>query len=131
MNQRLCSLFLVALPYAAGCGAPGGSLRATIKQYESGNVNAASRECWDVSQDAEYLSDKAHTRYLVYCGLTHYRLGRRGEGQRLLVQGNMEYLDGKSSWLKPAIVDELYKALDDLEGRPHMRPTRESFRKRR
>lgn len=121
------SASVVALP---GCGAAGNYVRTSIHQYEVGNYNAASRACWEASHDQEYMNEKAHVRYLVYCGLTSYRLGRRDEAQGMLRQGNNEYLRGRSNWLKPAIVDELYKAMDDLDGQQHARPTRESFRMR-
>ncbi|NUP07580.1 MAG: hypothetical protein HOW73_16150 [Polyangiaceae bacterium] len=111
----------------SGCGTPGGFVRLSVRQYEVGNYNAASRACWDASEDEDYLNDKAHVRYLVYCGLTHYRLGRREQARAMLHEGNVEYLQGRSNWLKPAVVDDLYKALDDLEGRTIARPTRESF----
>lgn len=123
----LCTALAAAAMVVTGCGTAGGYVRATIHQYEVGNFNAATRACFEVSQDEDYLNDKAHTRYLVYCGLTHYRLGRRTEAHEMLAQGNAEYLQGRSNWLKPGVVDELYKALDDLDGRNHARPTRESF----
>lgn len=106
-----------------GCGGPPGlSLRPSINQYEAGNYNAAAHECYEIGEDSQYLNDKAHVRYLAYCGLAYYRIGRRAEARPLLLGADVEYVRGRSNWLKPGIVDELYKALDDVDGRPHPRP---------
>jgi hypothetical protein len=108
----------LVFPLIAGTlGCAGGSIRAGIGTYEAGNYNRAAAHCDELAEYEEELNDKAHVRYLVYCGLTRYRLGNRAEAQRLLTQGNLEYSQGRSRWLKPAIVDEMMKALDDLEGR--------------
>jgi len=126
------ALGFVALVTASssGCGTPGHFVKASMNDYEVGNYNLAARACWRASEEEEYMNDKARVRYLVYCGLTNYRLGKRAEAQPMLASGAKRYLRGKSNWLKPAAADELYKALDDLEGRPHARPTRDSFRGR-
>ena len=123
----IAAMCALALP---ACGSPGGNVRATINQYEVGNFNAAAHACWQTSDGEEHLNDKAHMRYLVYCGLTYYRLGRRAEARQMLTRGNEEYLSGRLGWLKPAIVDELYKALDDLEGRVHPRPRQDKLQAR-
>ncbi len=115
MTRRVGALLLLALPSAA-CGA-GSAMRAGIATYETGNYNRAAVHCAELAEHADELSEKAHVRYLVYCGLTHYRLGHRAEAQRLLALGSGEYTFGKSRWLKPSIVDQMNKALDDLEGR--------------
>lgn len=116
--HKLLGLVFVSSVAATACGGSlGGHVRNTISRYEVGNYNAAANHCGEVSDFEADLNDKARVRYLVYCGLTHYRLGKREEARGQLAQGADEYLQGKSNWLKPAIVDELYKALDDLEGR--------------
>lgn len=111
-------LTLVALPLllcSAAC--VGGQVRAGIGSYEAGNYNRTAVHCEEMADGEDAMNDKAHVRYLVYCGLTKYRLGHRAEAQRMLALGNEEYTQGSSRWLKPAIVDEMLKALDDLEGR--------------
>lgn len=117
------ALAIALLAALSGCGAPPGlSIRPSIHQYEAGNYNAAAHECWEVGPDAVYLNEKAHVRYLAYCGLAYYRIGRRADARPLLLRADVEYVQGRSNWLKPGIVDELYKALDDLEGQRHPRP---------
>lgn len=106
----------------SACGIAGGELRSGINRYEVGNFNAAARHCGTLDDVHDELSDKAHTRYLVYCGLTHYQLGKRDSARELLVEGANEYERGPENWLKPRIVNELYKALDDLHGAPTRRP---------
>jgi hypothetical protein len=114
-SRCIAALVFPLVAMTAGCA--GGSVRAGIGTYEAGNYNRAAAHCDEMAEFEEDLNDKAHVRYLVYCGLTRYRLGDRAEAQRLLSQGNLEYSQGRSRWLKPAIVDEMMKALDDLEGR--------------
>jgi hypothetical protein len=99
-----------------GCGV-GGDVKYSISNYEVGHYNDAAQSCWDMGGREDEMNDKAHVRYLVYCGLTQYKLGRRREAQRMLALGSEEYTRGRASWLKPGIVDEMLKALDDLEGR--------------
>lgn len=123
--STLCSSTVVTLCLmSAACGAPPGlSLRPSVNQYEAGNYNAAAHECYEIGEDSQYFNDKAHVRYLAYCGLAFYRTGRRADAKPLLLRANVEYVQGgRSNWLKPGIVDELYKALDELEGQPHPRP---------
>ena len=107
---------------ALGCSVVGRELRGGITRYEVGHYNAAERHCGELDQVHDELSDKAHVRYLVYCGLTQYKLGNRGDAKHLLTEGASEYEQGNDGWLKPRIVNELYKALDDLDGSPHERP---------
>ena len=128
--RLVLGLLIIACGASSACLTPGHYVKDSMEHYEVGNYNLAARACWKASEDEQYMNDKAHVRYLVYCGLAHYRLGHRAQAQPLLVSGEGEYLKGKSNWLKPATADELYKALDDLEGRPHARPTRDSFRGR-
>ncbi len=104
-----------ALFLLTGCGV-GGQVRAGMGRYEVGNYAQASDACSEMRGDEASMNDKAHVRYLVYCGLTEYRLGNRSDAARLLAQGSGEYQQGRTSWLKPIIVDEMLKALDDLNG---------------
>lgn len=114
-----CLGVLTLTTVGVGCGPSlGGQVRASMGRYEIGNFNSAATICSDIAGDGEAdLNAKAHVRYLVYCGLTHYQLGDRQAAHPMLAQGAQEYVEGRASWLKPAIVDELYKALDDLDGR--------------
>lgn len=109
----------LGLVVTTGCGPSlGHQIRESMSRYEVGNVNSAANICSGIETDGEAdLNPKAHVRYLVYCGLTRYKLGDRKSAHPMLAQGAEEYVQGRASWLKPAIVDELYKALDDLDGR--------------
>jgi hypothetical protein len=102
-----------------GCGV-GGQVKAGMGRYEVGNYHEAADVCSEMRADESSMNDKAHVRYLVYCGLTEYRLGNRTEAGRMLARGSGEYSRGGSNWLKPIIVDEMLKALDDLNGRAAM-----------
>lgn len=120
MEARRANLLLLAvtLPIVTTItGCVGGQVRAGIGSYEAGNYNRTALHCDEMADEEDDMNDKAHVRYLVYCGLTKYRLGHRAEAQRMLALGSEEYTQGSSRWLKPAIVDEMMKALDDLEGR--------------
>ncbi|MFO0547352.1 MAG: hypothetical protein U0271_03130 [Polyangiaceae bacterium] len=117
----------MTLSLQVGCVRVGRNVKTVINRYEVGSFNAASRQCSELAQLQDEMNEKAHVRYLVYCGLTHYRLGRRPNAQLLLSRGVDEYQQGRSSWIKPGIADEMYKALDDLEGRPHARVTPPPF----
>jgi hypothetical protein len=116
MSHRAPSACFVLTCSLVGCSV-GRDLRAGIERYERGNYNSTAQICWEMSEHEDEMNDKAHVRYLVYCGLTQYRLGRREEALRMLSQGSGEYARGRTGWLKPAIVDEMLKALDDLQGR--------------
>ncbi len=119
------------IAFGSGCTSPAGYLRAATGQYEVGNYNSAAYECEGARDDEPYMNDKGHVRYLVICGLASYRLGRHDEARAMLARGSDEYLRGRPNWLKPSIVDDLYKALDDLEGKPHARPNRDNFEEAR
>lgn len=105
-----------ALFLLGGCGV-GGQVRASMGRYEVGNYKQTADACSEMRADEASMNDKAHVRYLVYCGLTEYRMGNRSDAARMLALGSGEYQQGRSSWLKPIIVDEMLKALDDLNGR--------------
>lgn len=133
IGPRVLAFAVAAMTLVGGvsCARVGRGVKNVINRYEVGSFNAASQGCAHLAQVQDQMNEKAHVRYLVYCGLTHYRLGRRDNAQVMLARGANEYMQGRSSWLKPAIVDEMYKALDDLEGRPHARATPPPFRPKR
>jgi len=121
-NKDLMKLGLVSFVIVSacsfGCNGVGRQVRTTVDRYEVGNYNAAARACYDVSDAEEDMNDKARVRYLVHCGLAHFHLGNQGEALDYLKQGVREYANNRrGNWLKPGIVDEAYKALDELEGR--------------
>jgi len=99
-----------------GCGV-GGQVKASMGRYEVGNYHEAADQCSNMRGDETAMNEKAHVRYLVYCGLTEYRLGNRTSAERMLARGSDEYSQGRAGWLKPIIVDEMLKALDDLDAR--------------
>ena len=98
----------------SGCGV-GGQVRASMGRYEVGNYHEAADQCANMRGHETAMNEKAHVRFLVYCGLTEYRLGNRTHAERMLARGSDEYSQGRAGWLKPIIVDEMLKALDDLD----------------
>lgn len=100
-----------------GCSR-GGELQHAIGRYELGHYKATTSTCTELDADAARMNDKTRVRFLVYCGLAHYKLGHVHEARAMLAQGSRSYLDGSLGWLKPDVVDELLKALDDIEGAP-------------
>jgi hypothetical protein len=106
-----------ALLSLVGCSRTG-QLQHAIGRYELGHYKATASACTDLHDEAAGMNDKARVRYLVYCGLAHYKLGHVHEARAMLAQGSQTYLDGSLGWLKPDVVDELLKALDELEGAP-------------
>ena len=122
MKYGLLTIALLGL-FSVGCSGVGRSVRTTVERYEVGNYNAAARACYDVSDAEDDMNAKARVRYFVHCGLAHFHLGNRGEALDYLKVGVQVYGEGRANWLKPGTVDEAYKALDDLEGRPRERPS--------
>jgi hypothetical protein len=122
MSSRNLGLLVCATVVSLGCGTTGRELRGGITRYEVGHFNAAARHCGELDGLEDELNDKAHVRYLVYCGLTQYKLGNREDARELLTVGAAEYEQGRDGWLKPLIVNELYEALDDLAGADRPRP---------
>jgi hypothetical protein len=100
-----------------GC-ARGPELQHAIGRYEVGHYRSAASSCASLADELEAMSDKSRVRYQVYCGLANYRLGHVHEARSLLAEGNAGYVSGDLGWLKPAVVDELLKALDELERGP-------------
>lgn len=98
---------------ASGCGA-NRQLATGIKAYERGNFNQAADRCDQIEEDD--WNDKRQVRYLVYCGLAFYQVGRHDSAKEMLESGRSMYKGGDRRWLKPGIVDELYKTLDSLTG---------------
>ena len=106
----------VALLSMLGCSR--GGLQHAIGRYELGHYKATASTCNELDADVAGMTDKARVRYLVYCGLAHYKLGHVHEANAMLAMGSQSYTDGSLGWLKPDVVDELLKALDELEGTP-------------
>lgn len=105
----------VALLSLLGC-TRGAELQHAIGRYEVGHYKATASTCAALDDDASSMSEKARVRYLVYCGLAHYKLGHVHEASAMLTKGSRSYAQGSLGWLKPDVVDELLKALDELEG---------------
>lgn len=99
--------------FASGCGA-NRELSTGIKAYERGNYNQAADRCDRIEGDD--WNDKRQVRYLVYCGLAFYQVGRHDSAKEMLESGRSMYSQGDRRWLKPGIVDQLYKTLDSLSG---------------
>ena len=72
VGLAVATLALGAL--ASGCGA-GRDLRGSMRAYETGNFRRAEERCENI--DEAELQGKVQVRYLVYCGLAYYKVGRQ------------------------------------------------------
>ena len=104
---------VMVLGAATGCGAST-DLRGSMHAYEAGNFRTAEARCDQLEQSD--FGNKAQVRYLVYCGLTYYKLGEADHARTLLASGNRLYATGDPGWLKPLVVDDMNKALSNLNG---------------
>ncbi len=104
----------VALLSLVGCSR-GAELQHAIGRYEVGHYKATASTCAALDDVASDMGEKARVRYLVYCGLAHFKLGHVHEASAMLAKGSQSYAEGSLGWLKPDVVDELLKALDELE----------------
>jgi hypothetical protein len=116
--RRLAGFVVCGASFSLSGCSHGGELQHTIGRYELGHYQTTASSCAELGDDAAGMNDKAQVRYLVYCGLAHYKLGHVYEASEMLTKGSQRYAEGSLGWLKPDVVDELLKALDDIEGTP-------------
>jgi hypothetical protein len=108
----------------SGCGATTRELDRGTTSYQHADYRAAMIR-WRYLEDREpEMKPKARVRYLVYRGLTHYRLFQRSaepmeqaSALHFLARGKAAYDTGKPRWLTAEMVVQMKDALDDLAHR--------------
>lgn len=110
-SARLASIVLAVL--LSGCGA-GRHVQKGINAYKSMNYHQAMTIWHDIEPLQPEMNDKGRVRYLVFRGLTHYRLGDRQGATYFLTQGRQAYQMGDPSWIDPVSLGQMNQALADL-----------------
>lgn len=113
LKVGLVATTLILGATVSGCGA-GRDLKGSMRAYETGNFRSAEQRCEAIDEDA--FEGKVQVRYLVYCGLAYYKVGRQDAAREFLLNGQKLYTTGDPWWLKPLIVDEMNKAILNLNG---------------
>jgi hypothetical protein len=116
-SRQIATILAAALlsTVGLGCGA-GRHVQKGINHYTTQNYAGAMMIWQELEQDEGGLNDKGLVRYLVYRGLTHYRLGHRQWAQHFLARGRQAYHGGNPSWLPAYTIQELEQALATLGG---------------
>jgi len=120
MKYFLISMALSAL--LIGCGA-GRVVQRGADKYQHADYGGALVE-WRYLEEREAdMNDKGRVRYLVYRGLTHYRLfqqsrdaGHHAAALHFLARGKHAYDSGSARWLQAKTVVEMKDALVELTG---------------
>lgn len=116
--------WVVAVAVALSLGGCGGAQKRGAEAYEHADYRGAMVQ-WRYLEGGEAkMSDKARVRYLVYRGLTHYRIYQRsndpGEAAaalHFLARAQLGYDAGKPRWLDAETVSDMKVALGDLARR--------------
>jgi hypothetical protein len=112
-NLVLATALASAL-FTAGCGGSGRFIQRGMDAYKYGDYPLAMETFDYVEKEAGKMNDKGEVRYLVYRGLTAYKLGKKEEALKLLRQGKAAYKAGDPKWLSEEIEDEMTKTLAEL-----------------
>ena len=110
MLRTLCPCLLVL----ASCGAAGGTIQRGINLYHGTDYMAAMQVWSELEPQEGEMNDKGLVRYLVYRGLTAYRLGHHQAAMAYLTRGKNLYFSGQRRWLPEPTVAEMNAALQDL-----------------
>lgn len=113
MLARFSLLAVLALTLAA-CGV-GRHVQKGINAYTIGNYQGAMLVWSDLAARESEMNEKGRVRYLVYRGLTHYRLGQQRQALTYLSLGSSAYRAGNPKWLPPRDVQEMQAALGLLQ----------------
>lgn len=105
------ALLLATVTLVSACGS-GRHVQRGVRFYKAENYPAAMGVFVDIDENG--LNNKGHVRYLVYRGLTHYRLGERRAALHFLNRGSEAYRLGDPKWLPAYTVQQMQGALDDL-----------------
>jgi hypothetical protein len=117
MRRILLMIALSAL-LIVGCGGATRNLQKGVERYERTDYTGAKSQWSSLTTSESSLNQKNLVRYLVYRGLTHYRLGERTSALSYLGRGRDALARGNQAWLRANIVAEMDRALGDLNGKP-------------
>ena len=106
-------LMMLPLLVALGC-AGGRSMERGIKAYNEGNYAFAEETFNWVETDKVPLTPKSMVRYMVFRGLTAFRLGKTQEAKTFLASARTKYEGGDARWLSADVVKEMDSTLDKL-----------------
>lgn len=121
MKHLAFALALAAL-LSTGCGM-GRQVQRGANRYQQADYVGAMSQWRYVEDREEEMNDKGRVRYLVYRGLTHYRLfqqthhpGHHALALHYLARGKLAYDSGTARWLQAKTVVEMKDALAELTG---------------
>ena len=112
-GRALVTGLLVLLVVSCGTG---GVIGRGIAFYQQRDYRRAMVVWSDLEGHEHEMNRKGFVRYLVYRGLTHYRLRHRQVALRFLDRGYQLYRDGSPGWLPGYAVLEMNQARADLRG---------------
>jgi hypothetical protein len=120
-------LFVIALSalLSIGCGSTTRNLQKGIERYERTDYTGAMSQWSALTTSERSLNQRGLVRYLVYRGLTHYRLGDRTSALSYLSRGKDAFGRGSASWVRADLVAEMDRALADLNDEPEAAPPAE------
>jgi hypothetical protein len=105
-----------------GCGA-GRVVQRGADKYQQADYGGALVDWRYLEEREQDMNDKGRVRYLVYRGLTHYRLfqqsrdaSQHAAALHFLARGKSAYDNGSARWLQARTVVEMKDALIDLTG---------------
>jgi hypothetical protein len=113
MRMTLVTLALSTL-LATGCTTLGARVQKGMNLYDRTDFPGALDQFTALSAKERDMNQKGAVRYLVYRGLTHYRLDQRPEAYLFLSRGQEAYSRGTPAWLHPRTVGEMERALAEL-----------------
>src|SRR5262245_25931540 len=113
-------LFMIALAALLmfGCGGATRSLQRGIESYDRTDYPSAMSQWSHITTSERSLSQRNRARYLVYRGLTHYRLGDHSSALSYLSRGKEALMRGNPGWVRADIAAEMDTALSELSGQP-------------
>lgn len=100
--------------FTAGCGV-GRHVQKGMNDYERGDYPLAAERFQDLEAHEDEMNDKGLARYLVYRGLTEYRLGHADAARSYLVRAQQVLAKTPPETVKPRVLLDVDSALADLE----------------
>lgn len=108
------ALALFALGAAGlGCGV-GRHVQKGMDSYRAGLYQAALQQLRPLETREAEMNPKGRLRYLVYRGLSHYRLGQRTAALYWLLRGDELHQHANPRWLPRHAIAEMDTALREL-----------------